>query len=236
MPAPVVQAKLSLTNYVASATILASAGGEQAGWPRANIKYPQQPFVPWKTATNTYNACILDFGVPRPLDLVIAVDLNYTDVRIHLDSDPAFATPVYSSGVIPVARNPWNTRYTAVHLFSPSQTQRYFYYEIPDQATTDGLAYFRTGGLWVGSSTALPRDIRWEERILRKEPHLDVALLGGGTQRVSTGRPCVEIRANRIAADIRAILVGLAIHPATRDARAGHDGRETSRPMLAAGR
>lgn len=194
-----VQSRVSLLNYYAvTAGALTATPAAQTGWPATNVLYPQQPFVPWKTTSTAQNDLTVDFIIPRPFDLFMAVDVNYTTVHLFLDSDPGYPSP-YAPGPLTVTRNPWNRRYTLVYLFPSTHTDRYLRYRIPTQATTDGLTYFRTGGLWAGPCTTLASDLRWDERPQIREPHLDVSLIGGGTSRSSTGRPYVELHAQRPA-------------------------------------
>lgn len=195
-----VQARVSVTNHMANAGFFAP-GPQQAGWPYTNAKYPQQPGAVWKTDNLTGDKDLyVDFGAPVLLEILIAVNVNYTQAQIFLDNDPSFAPANYATAGLTISRNRWARRHTFTHLFSPPQTQRYMIYRIPDAATAvDGSPYASTGGLWAGPLTALPVDFRWDERPQIIEPHIDIPLLGGGTQRVMTGRPYVEMRAQRLA-------------------------------------
>lgn len=194
--------RLSLTNHLATATLL-PAPAHQAGWPATNVKFPQQPFVPAKTTDLSGDKnYIWDLGSAKLIEIMLAINVNYPQIAFFVDNDGNYTPADYTMFPHPstISRNPWNRRYTFAHILTTPQTKRFMQLRIPSGAgVIDGSSAYSTGGFWAGPLTALPSDIRWNERPAIIEPGIDEPLIGGGTHRVSTGRPHVRMQARRLA-------------------------------------
>ena len=203
MPAPVVQARVSFINHCDATTTIIHppvTSAYQAGWPATNAKYPQQPFTPAKGTMLADTYIGFDFGAAKLVEFVLVVNPNCARISLGLTNASDFSTYAYLVLNQPVVANPWNRRRTWAHVLTTPQTVRYLYVRADHSGgVTDGAAVYSFGGIWAGPLTSLPRDLRWGERPQIVEPHIDTPLLGGGTQRVSTGRTHVEMRASRLA-------------------------------------
>ena len=194
-----VKTRLSFVNWCASATIHSLTSPFQAGWPATNAKYPQQPYVPAKGSVFDATYLAFDFGVARLVELVVVVNPNFDTITLLLSPNADFSAATYVTTEL-VGRNPWTVRPTWACLLPTPTTVRYMYVRSNHGSVMfDGATYYSFGGVWAGALTAMPSDIRWDERPRIVEPHIDVPLIGGGTHRVQTGRPFVEMQARRLA-------------------------------------
>ena len=196
-----VQTLFSFFNWAAYATITGTTAPYQAAWPASNLRFPQQPFVLGKTQAGIgapYDT-VVDLGGAVAMEFVMVVNVNYTLIQLYGSNDPTFGTLVWATPGLTLPPNPWTQRYHGVHVSPGVAPARYFMLRIVSNVPTDGLDHYTTGGLWIGTLASLPSDLRWDERLRVIEPHVEVPLIGGGTHRVKTGRPYVEMQAQRQA-------------------------------------
>lgn len=191
------QPRVSFTNWwpVAGAGALSTNAAHVAGWPLTNVLYPQQPRVLAKTTDRSGDKDYASaFGTSRTVELVMAVNINYSTFNVY-------DTPLTFFATATTQWNPWARMYCAAYVFSPAKTVSTLTFRIPSTATVlDGAAGWSTGGFWAGPLTALPTDLRWDEVPHIHEPRITRELIGGGTSTVITGYPWVETRARRLAA------------------------------------
>lgn len=231
-----VQAFVSPVNLATQALSGLSVTTEDATFTGQNARYPEQPFMPWRTTAMVQQGfgtlafgeysfggpvsgiapdtdLIMDFGSLQPVDCVLIVNTNYTTVSVSLDVTGDWGSPDWSAALT-AGRNPWTGRYAASALIQPAVNARYALVRISG-ATTDGAAYRSTGGVWWGADGQfVPRDIRWQEKMLTLEPVMDTPLPWGPIHRRRIGQPYTRIVAQRPAL-INATTPGLGDELAT---------------------
>jgi hypothetical protein len=199
--------RVSVENYVASATVTASS--EAAAWPAVYIQEPQNPFVPARTNTTGGQSWTIDHGSARTVDVWALIRANFTSVRIQADDadtfDSAAGSPQYDSGVLTIARSRANRRYHHVHRPASPVTRRYNRIVVPSQTPVDflghvGAGYYLLGGVWAGPWLTVPRDIMLGARVHTIEPRLDATPAHAGWRaRQTVGYPIAHLTLRRRA-------------------------------------
>jgi hypothetical protein len=203
---PTVQARLSVENWVSSATITVDT--QAANWPVTNLRYPQSPMLGWRSTSTALNQIIVDFGTPRLIEMVVLVHLNAVSTQIALASTPLGTD--YVSPMTTTQGNLWNRRNMVAFLITPGVSRRYLRVGLTPGSTTDGAAYFHMGGIWAGPLVALPRDIRWDEEMITMEPTQDLQPAHQGwRQRLRMGDTYTIIRARRLAVTANGAAAGV---------------------------
>lgn len=196
--------RCAITNRVAGATITATsdAGGVYG---KDNLKTPQRPFLPARTTATGAQSWTIDLGSALAVDVWGLIRVNVVSCSIQADDaitfDSAAGLPQHDSGVLTIPRN-LNERFHYAYRPGVTITRRYHRLTIPNQATTDAAAYYLVGGLFAGpwvTTLPLPKSDYELEKI---EPHEDLELRSGGSQRLELGDPLVHLTLHREASDV----------------------------------
>jgi hypothetical protein len=189
--------RFSLVNLIATATST-TASSQDAVYTAVNVRSPERPFMPWRSATNSFEQWVLiDFGSATTLDLIALILPNFFYGFFEGNNSNVWTAPPWSLS-FPLSggmdQNPWTQRQAHFQL-TPGFSYRYLRVRIPNQVAGNFVNYFEIGGLWGGLLTTLPRDIRSEYTVSVHEPGIDVSPDGGAiTQHTVTGTPWVSIR------------------------------------------
>jgi hypothetical protein len=194
--------RLSFVNLAAAATITASSA--DPNYPASFLARPQRPFLPLKTQALGVQTVVVDLLSAQAVEGLASVHLNFTSFAWQADDAPTFnsagGNPQHVSPALIATRNPITGRFT--HLYRPGAMtpRRYWRQVIADQATQDGLAVYREGGLWIaGSLVAVPEGVLWGIRLRRVRPREDAQPKHGGwRQRSLRGDPIAHLAAQRV--------------------------------------
>jgi hypothetical protein len=164
--------RVSPTNLVATATV--SASSQDDTYPAVNILTPHQPTLPARTTVITDSWWVLDLGSALPVTVVGLIGTNFTSVVVQANGADTWGAPTYTSGTLAVGRNPAHGRRHLCHQPAATVTQRYWRLFVPAQTPTDGAAYFRLGGIHLGTQVLPLEDVLVSYTLHTDEAWLDV--------------------------------------------------------------
>jgi hypothetical protein len=164
--------QVSLVNLLATA-VAVTASSEASGYPAINIKAPQRPFAPAKTAALGVQSWTIDYGAATPRDHLALIHANFVSARIQLDDAATFdsnaGSPQYDEAVT-ITRNLVHGRYHHLHRFGSTLTHRHERILVLDQDTIDDATGYRLGGAWAGLLVSSPRGLKLDMSLRPLEP------------------------------------------------------------------
>jgi hypothetical protein len=192
--------RFSFANLVAGASIAGSTTFADPIHPASQVQSPQRPFKrAWSTNLSAQRLTI-DFGGSAALQVMALIHVNFTTATIQGNATDTWGSPSYSQAVT-IDVSP-NDRYQYAHRPSVAIpfNLRFLSFSIPNQATTDGAATFRIGGIWAGLIVSPPRDMLMMPEEEKEEYRVDLKTQDGRIlQRLILDDPAWRITARRQA-------------------------------------
>src|SRR5262245_22770274 len=95
--------RLSISNYVPSATVTASSSA--AAYPVANLRLCADLGLPWITTALGDQWALIDYGAAKSVARWAILDTNYTSARIQGNAADVWTAPSYDSGLLTLGVN-----------------------------------------------------------------------------------------------------------------------------------
>lgn len=196
----------SLANEIADPlTVSLVQSSYDGAWPAENLRYPQDPFNPWRTRDPATfvsgNSFIFNRGADKPIGLVAGIRLNVQTVWLQTGHDAVSGLTTVAQ--LPVNQCPLTGRYQFAYLFPPGSTAWRVALYIPPQSTVaESLNTAETpvvlGGFWVGQVAYPPMnpgfDVAWTMVDARRRTPPETNAIAPRNKRM--GHPRAQIKMN----------------------------------------
>lgn len=181
---------------------------EDPNWPSSNLLIFDKRIRWWKTTSTAESYVVIDLAEAKALKAVGVIDVNYSSCKVQGNASDSWGAPSFDTDTVTIAQEKLTDLYRLI-LDEDDLTgfnYRYLRLLIPNQATTDGAAVFRTGVLAVSvdSEKFLYGSIQ-SMRMRRNQAISVQEMHGGGQEKAQNGAPYAtfpfDVRRLRNAAD-----------------------------------
>lgn len=183
--------KYNTAPYVATAF---SATSEAAGFPKERLTSLLRINRPWRSTSTAQQLIVIDLGSSKSMGAILLHRCNFTSVSLGHDNTSGGPFASISGSPFAVAQDLKDGGVYKRIVEPVGITNRYLQVTIPNQATTDGAAFFQMGAVLVmGAMTATvanPQNPTDEERL----QHSIRAGIGADEEVVEVGLPQLQER------------------------------------------